>query len=194
MDVLIILLVIIMILAVAAFCVALYGKATDFSARNYERRLRVEKEYDTALIGSAKVLAVGKRAFIAKGVGRDNQIIYAEYPLDDNGTPVAAKVIDGTILDKHRLASQLVDDSITARGASGTKLLTADEWKALGHEHADHKEALEYLMPLGVIKIQGGKPGEQGTYVKRGDTLQTLLRDLSVYALPLATGQRIDKT
>lgn len=188
---LIILLIVGAIVALLAALVLIYGKFTDINSSRYERKLAAEQQYDTAIINAAKVMVVGKMAFIAVGVGRDNKIIYDERPIDDAGTPITTSAIDGVKVTQHQLAARLVDDSISARGADGVKLLTADEWKKLGHEHEEHKEALAYLMPLGVVKVQGGRADQQGTYVKKGETLQALLRDLAVYALPLATGQKL---
>lgn len=192
-TVVIIMLIVGAIVALLAALVLIYGKATDITTSKYERKLAAERQYDTAIINAAKVMVVGKMAFIAVGVGRDNKIIYDERPIDDTGTPVTDSVIDGSKVTRHQIASQLVDESITANGADGVKLLTADQWKALGHDHESHRDALAYLMQLGVTKVQGGPAASQGTYVKKGETLQTLLRDLAVYALPLATGQHIDK-
>ena len=189
MDELIVLLVIIMLLAIAAICIALYGKATEFYTRNYERRTKINQEYDTALLQAARVLVVGKFAFVAKGVDSSQQIVYDKYPIDDAGTPIAAQMIDGTVIDKHRLAATLIDDSIGANGAGAAQLLTDRQWKKMGHPQEEHSDALEYMSGLGLIKIKNGG-NEQGTFVKSG-TLQTLLRDLAVNALPLATGQKV---
>lgn len=181
------------IILLAFVFVYLVGKWREDSASAYVKRITAEQQYDAAIIREAKVLIVGKMAFITRGV-EGTRIIYDERPIDDTGTPISGTTIDGKKITQHQLASRLVDDSITARGVDGVKLLTADEWEVLGHKHDEHKDALAYLMPLGVVKVQGGKAGAQGTYVKKGETLQTLLRDLAVYALPLATGQNIGVT
>lgn len=192
-TIVIILLIVIIVIAALAALVMINGKWNDIHASRYVREVQIDKEYDGTLIREAKVLIVGKMAFITKGID-GKTIIYDQYPIDDTGTPISGTTIDGKKITQHQLASRLVDDSITARGVDGVKLLTADEWEVLGHKHDDHKDALAYLMPLGVVKVQGGKAGAQGTYVKKGETLQTLLRDLAVYALPLATGQSISVT
>lgn len=187
-----ILALLIALILIAFVFVYLVGKWKQDDANAYIKRITAEQQYDAALIKEAKVLIVGKMAFITKGV-KGTSIIYDERPIDDTGTPITGSVIDGNKVTLHQLASALVHDSINSRGSDGTKLLTADEWKALGHEHEEHKAALGHLMQLGITKVQGGKSDSQGTYVKKGETLQTLMRDLAVYALPLATGQRIDK-
>lgn len=193
MDVVVIVLLIaIIIIATLAAIVMLNAKWNDVHASSYVKRVSIEREYDSAMLREAKVLIVGKMAFITRGV-EGTRIIYDQQPIDDTGTLITGSVIDGNKITLHQLASALVHDSINSRGSDGTKLLTADEWKALGHEHDEHKTALAYLMQLGITKVQGGKADSQGTYVKKGETLQTLMRDLAVYALPLATGQRIDK-
>lgn len=181
------------IILLAFVFVSLVGKWREDEANAYVKRTKINQEYDAAIIREAKVLIVGKMAFITKGMDGTN-IIYDERPIDDTGTPVTGSVIDGKKITQHQLASRLVDDSIASNGADGVKLMTADQWEAIGHKHDEHKEALAYLMQLGVTKVQGGPAASQGTYVKKGETLQTLLRDLAVYALPLATGQRIDRT
>ncbi len=189
-------LIVIFILAVAILCIAaaiviLVGKWRDDSAKSYERRVKIEMEYDRALIGAAKVMVVGKFAYITEGVKGD-QIQYRTVALDDSGTPITAQEIDGKKIEAHQIAARLVSDSIQKRGGAGVQLLTAAEWEAMGNDRVTHGIALEHLRQFNIRINQGGKL--QGTFVPDGKTLQALMLDIAVSALPLTTGNRVEKS
>lgn len=171
------------ILGVATVVVLLAGKWRTDTAAAYKSKLEAEMEYDKAIIGAAKVFTVGSLAYVTRGVSGD-QIIYEKVAIDANGEPVTANTIDGEALTNHKIASLLVNESIRFNGGSATQLLTADQWEGMGNDRNHHGRALEYLRGLKLINIkQGGR--NQGTYTQQG-TLQDLMRDLAVNALPLA--------
>lgn len=190
----IVILIFIALLAIAAIAVSLIGKYRAESAAAYEKRMTAEREYDVAILKAAKVLVVGNLAYVTRGVDIHNEIIYDVKAVDINGKPITTDVIDGEKITLHKIASKLVDESITKNGLGSIKLLTANEWEALGNDRELHGRAVGYLTPLGVYIRQGGRAQDQGTFVKDGMTLQTLLHDLSAYALPLAMGQPINKS
>jgi hypothetical protein len=178
------------LLLIAAVIVILIGKYRADEAAAFEKHTQARLDYDRALIGAAKVLTVGRMAFLTTGVSGD-MIQYRQFPVDGDGTPILTDVIDGAKVNAHNIASSLVHDSIIKRGINGTQLMTAEEWEQLGNSRLKHGVALEYLKGLNTIRIkQGGT--EQGTFVKEGN-LQGLMLDLSVAALPLAMGQGVSK-
>ncbi len=192
-TVVIIALLIAAVLIIATVIVMLISKYRADAAAAYDRRMAAEREYDVAILRAAKVLVVGDMAYVTKGVDIHNEIIYDKMPISANGTPITTSTIDGDKITLHQIASRLVDDSITQNGKDATKLLTADEWHTMGHDTDQHKDSIKYLTPLGVYKVNGGDPKSQGTFVKDGMTLQSLLCDLSVNAIPLVTGQTIKR-
>ena len=190
-TIIIIILLIAAMLIIASVIVFLVGKVRDDAAKAYERRVKIEMEYDRALIGAAKVMVVGKFAYITEGVKGD-QIQYRTVALDDSGTPITSDTIDGKKLEAHQIAARLVSDSIQKRGGAGVQLLTAAEWEALGHDRVTHGIALDHLRQFNIKINQGGN--RQGTFVPDGKTLQSLMLDLAINALPLATGGMVDKS
>jgi hypothetical protein len=190
-TIVVIILLIAAMLIIASVVVFLLGKVRADAASAYEKRVKIEMEYDRALIGAAKVMVVGKFAYITEGVKGD-QIQYRTVALDDSGTPITAQEIDGKKLEAHQIAARLVSDSISRRGGDGVQLLTAAEWEALGHDRISHGVALDHLRQFNIKINQGGKM--QGTFVPDGKTLQMLMLDVAINALPMATGNRVEKS
>ena len=184
-TIVIIVLLIVAIIAILAALVIIWGRFREIETSYHERRLKIEQQYDTALFREAKAIIMGNVAYITKGVSRESkkiEITYEKILVDATGTPIVANVIDNEQAQKHRLAVQLLNDSIEKNTRQGTQLLTAAQWEGMGHNRDSHGLALEYLSVLGLIRIAQGGRG-QGTFVKTG-TLQTMLMDMALNPLP----------
>lgn len=179
----------ILLIALASIVVVLIGKWRSDSAAAYERRVKIDMQYDAAILAASKAFTIGNRAYITEGV-QGTRILLREIVIDAQGQPITAETIDGKEVTAHQHASRLIDDSIRQNGSTGKQLLTATEWERLGRSRDDHTSAVEYLKGQGLVRtVQGGKKDSQGTFVTDSSMnhthdLQGLILALAVNALP----------
>lgn len=189
MDSLTLIILVILAIALVSLSVFLVGKWRADSASAYERRVRIDAEYDSKIIKESKAFTIGNRAYITEGV-IGTKITFREIVIDAQGQPITAETIDGKQVTAHQLASKLIDDSIRKNGGDAKQLLTATEWDTLGNTRDDHGIAVEYLRGMGLVRtVQGGKKNGQGTFITDSSLnhtkdLQGLILALAVNALP----------
>ena len=180
MDIVIVVLFIIIALSVVAIVILSQVKQyREHETSIYERRLRAESEYDARIMAATKIVTFGGTGFVTVGVGNDGRVILQAIVKTDDQP---AQAIDAEVASARSDAVQLVSDSITKNGADSKKLMTADDWQALGHRRDDWQAAINWLCSnADCYTSVGGKT--PGSFTRRS-SLQDLMLFLAIRSLP----------